>query len=99
VLGYGYTWISGQPTEKQIKTALDAIRTKNGALIDEKKIASTVRDEIGIKQLKYVEFGTFAGIVPLNLEMGTMWLLNDNTRTRLGFGLPTLISFGINFDF
>ena len=99
VLGYGYTWISGQPTEKQIKTALDAIRTKNGALIDEKKIASTVRDEIGIKDLKYFEFGTVAGIVPLNIEMGTMWLLNDNTRTRLGFGLPTLISFGINFDF
>jgi hypothetical protein len=99
VLGYGYTWISGQPTEKQIKSAIEAIRTKKGALIDEKTIPSAVRDEIGIKELKYVEFGTVAGIVPLNLEMGTMWILNDNTRTRLGFGLPTLISFGINFDF
>jgi hypothetical protein len=99
VAGYGYTWISGQPTEKQIKNALEAIRSKNGAFVDEKKIPSMVREEVGIKELKYVEFGTFAVLVPLNLEMGTMWVLNDNTRTRLGFGLPTLISFGVNFDF
>jgi hypothetical protein len=99
LLGYGYTWITGQPTEKQIRSALEAIRTKNGALIDEKKIQSAVRDEVGIKELKYVEIGTVAAILPLNAEMGTMWLLNDNVRTRLGFGLPTLISFGINFDF
>jgi hypothetical protein len=99
LLGYGYTWITGQPTEKQIRSALEAIRTKSGALIDEKKIQSAVRDEVGIKELKYVEIGTVAAILPLNAEMGTMWLLNDNVRTRLGFGLPTLISFGINFDF
>jgi hypothetical protein len=99
VAGYGYTWISGQPTEKQIKNALEAIRSKNGAFADAKKLPSMVREEVGIKELKYVEFGTFAALVPLNLEMGTMWVLNDNTRTRLGFGLPTLISFGINFDF
>lgn len=99
VAGYGYTWISGQPTEKQLKAALEAIRSKNGAFVDEKNIPSLVREETGIKELKYVEFGTFAAIVPLNLEMGTMWLLNDNVRTRLGFGLPTLIAFGVNFDF
>lgn len=99
VLGFGYTWISGQPTEKQLSSALDAIRSKKGAMIEEDKIPFTVRDEVGIKELQYVEFGTVALIVPLNLEMGTMWLLNDNVRTRLGFGLPTLLSFGINFDF
>jgi len=99
VAGYGYTWISGQPTEKQIKNALEAIRSRNGAFVDEKKIPSMVREEVGIKELKYVEFGTFAAVVPLNLEMGTMWVLNDNLRTRLGFGLPTLISFGMNLDF
>ena len=99
VAGYGYTWISGQPTEKQLKNALESIRSKNGAFVDEKKIPSMVREEVGIKELKYVEFGTFAVLVPLNLEMGTMWVLNDNVRTRLGFGLPTLISFGVNFDF
>jgi hypothetical protein len=99
VAGYGYTWISGQPTEKQIRSALDAIRSKKGAFVDVKKIPSMVRDEVGIKELKYVEFGTFAALVPLNLEMGRMWILNDNVRTRLGFGLPTLISFGMNLDF
>ncbi|MFH1710488.1 MAG: hypothetical protein ABH860_05430 [bacterium] len=97
-LGYGYTWISGQPTEAQIKNAIESIRGKNGAFVEEKKIPSMVRDEIGIKSLQYVEFGTVALLVPLNLEMGTMWIWNDNTRTRLGFGLPTLISFGVNLD-
>ena len=99
VMGYGYTWISGQPTENQIKSALDAIRTKKGAFVEEKKIPSMVRDELGIKQLPYVEVGTVALLVPLNFEIGTMWILNDNTRARLGIGLPTLVSFGINFDF
>jgi len=99
VLGYGYTWISGQPTPAQIKSALEVIKSKYGAFVEEKKIPSLVREEVGIKELKYVEFGTVAAVIPLNLEMGTMWILNDNTRTRLGFGLPTLISFGINFDF
>jgi len=99
VAGYGYTWVSGQPTEKQLKEAMDAIRSKYGAFVDEKRIPSMVRDEVGIKELKYVEFGTIAVLVPLNLEMGTMWVLNDNLRTRLGFGLPTLISFGVNLDF
>jgi len=99
VLGYGYTWISGQPTEKQLRSALESIRSKYGAFVEEKKIPSMVRDEVGIKTLKYVQFGTFAGIIPLNLEMGTMWLINDNVRTRLGFGLPTLVSLGINIDF
>jgi len=99
VLGYGYTWVSGQPTEQQLKNALAAIKSKYGAFIEEKKIPSLVRQEVGIKELKYFEFGTVAAIIPLNIEIGTMWILNDNVRTRLGFGLPTLISFGINFDF
>jgi len=99
VLGYGYTWVSGQPTSRQIKNALEAIRSKYGAFVEESKVASMVRKETGVNCLNYVEFGTVALIVPLNLEMGKMWILNDNTRTRLGFGLPTLVSFGINFDF
>jgi len=99
VAGYGYTWFSGQPTKKQIKYALDSISSKYGAFVEEKKLPSLVRNEIGMNQLSYVEFGTVALLVPLNLEMGTMWILNDNTRARLGIGLPTLISFGINFDF
>jgi len=99
VLGYGYTWVSGQPTARQIQNALEAIRSRYGAFVEESKIASMVRKETGINCLNYAEFGTVALIVPLNLEMGKMWILNDNTRTRLGFGLPTLVSFGINFDF
>jgi len=99
VLGYGYTWISGQPTQAQIKAAIESIKAKNGNFVDEKKLPSMVRDEVGIKQLNYVEIGTWAAILPINAEMGMMWILSDNWRTRLGIGLPTLISFGINYDF
>ena len=99
VAGYGYTWFCGQPTKKQIKAALDSISSKYGAFVEEKKLPSLVREALGITQLQYVEFGTFAVLVPLNLEMGNMWILSDNTRARLGIGLPTLVSFGINFDF
>ena len=62
-------------------------------------LPAMVRDETGIKTLNYIELGTVALIVPLNAEMGTQWILSDNLRTRLGFGLPTLISFGVNYDF
>ena len=99
VFGFGYTWISGQPTEKQLKDALEAVSVKNGALVNKNDIPSLVREETGINSLQYVTAGTALLVLPINIEMGTMWILNDNTRTRLGFGLPTLISFGINFDF
>jgi hypothetical protein len=99
VLGFGYTWVSGQPTEKQIKDALEAISVKKGVFVNEKDIPSLVREETGVNSLNYVTAGTALLILPVNIEMGTMWIWNDNMRTRLGFGLPTLISFGVNYDF
>lgn len=99
LLGYNYTWIMGQPTQAQIKSALESIRSKYGAFVEEKKLPSLVREELGIKELTYFDFGTVAVVLPINIEVGTMWILNDSTRARLGFGLPTLITFGINFDF
>lgn len=99
VFGFGYTWISGQPTDKQLKDALEAVSVKNDAVVDKKDIPSLVREKTGINSLQYVTAGTALLVLPINIEMGTMWILNDSTRTRLGFGLPTLISFGINFDF
>lgn len=99
VLGFGYTWVSGQPTERQLKDALASISAKKGMLVNEKDLPSLVREETGVNTLQYVTAGTALLVLPVNFEMGTMWILNDNTRTRLGIGLPTLISFGINFDF
>jgi hypothetical protein len=99
LLGFGYTWYSGQPSDKQITQALASIKDKNGALVNEKDLASLVRKETGITYLDYFEIGTVALLIPANIEMGKMWILNDNLRTRLGFGLPTLLSFGINYDF
>ena len=99
VMGLSYTWYSGQPTKAQVKAALDSVKDKNGAFVNEKDLPSLVREETGITSLNYLEVGTWALIAPINLEIGTMWTVNDHVRTRLGFGLPTLISFGINFDF
>jgi hypothetical protein len=99
VLGYGYTWFSGQPTQKQIKEALGSIKAKNGDVVPAKDLPSMVRQETGITTLNYVQLGTWATILPINAEMGTMWILSDNWRSRLGIGLPTLISFGIAYDF
>jgi hypothetical protein len=91
--------VSGQPTEKQIRKAIDTVRENKGSFVNEKEIPSLVREAAGVNCLDYFELGTVALIVPLNIEMGKMWILNDNTRTRLGFGLPTIVSFGINFDY
>jgi hypothetical protein len=98
LLGIDCTWYSGQPTESQIKQALASIKSKNGAMVSEKDLPSLVRDETGINSLNYFEVGTVALLIPANVEFGKMWILSDNVRTRFGFGLPTLISFGINYD-
>jgi len=91
-IGFAVTWFKGQPSPDDIATAVAKVRSANPG-IEEKKIASLVREELKVKSLNYVGLGV------LNAEMGTEWILSDNMRTRLGFGLPTLISFGINFDF
>jgi hypothetical protein len=97
--GYSYTRISGQPTPEQIKDALESIRSKFGAFVEGKNIPSLVREELGINELNYVEFGTVAAVLPINYEMGKMWIVSDNVRTRIGFGFPTIISIGVNIDF
>lgn len=99
LLGIGFTWYSGQPTKDQIKDALAKVRSENGAMVAEADLPAMVRDKTGINTLNYIELGTVALIVPLNAELGTEWILSDSLRTRLGFGLPTLISFGVNYDF
>lgn len=91
-IGFGYTWFSGYPTPAQIIAAVRAVRSKNPKISD-KDLPSKVRSELGINHLTYVELGI------INAEMGYEWILSDNARTRLGFGIPTIVSFGINFDF
>jgi len=91
-IGFGMTWFKGQPSAADVKAAVARVKAMNPSAT-EKEIPSLVRKELGVNTLNYVELGI------LNAEMGTEWILNDNTRTRFGFGLPTLISFGINWDF
>ena len=91
-IGFAMTWFKGQPSAEDIRAALKRVKTKNPGAAD-KDIPSLVRKELGITSLSYVGLGI------LNAEMGTEWILSDNMRTRFGFGLPTLISFGVNFDF
>lgn len=91
-IGFGYTWFSGYPTADEIYAAAKAVKAKNPDISD-KDLPSQVRKELGVNRLTYVELGI------LNAEMGYEWILGDSVRTRLGIGLPTIISFGINFDF
>lgn len=91
-IGFAVTWFSGVPTADQINAAVARIKSGNPGVTD-KDLPSLVRKELGINKLNYVGLGI------LNAEMGTEWILSDNVRTRFGFGLPTIISFGINIDF
>ena len=91
-IGFGMTWFKGYPSPDEINSAVKSVKSKNSNISD-KDLPSAVRAELGINSLSYVGLGI------VNAEMGTEWILGDNVRTRLGIGLPTLISFGINFDF
>jgi hypothetical protein len=91
-IGFGVTWFSGYPTPAEIYSAVKAVKAKNPNISDE-DIPAKVRDELGVHRLTYVGLGI------INAEMGYEWVVGDSVRTRLGIGLPTIISFGINFDF
>ncbi len=91
-IGFGYTWFSGYPSVADMKAAVIAVK-KNNPGISDSDVPTQARNMLGVNHLTYVELGI------LNAEMGYEWLLTDNVRTRLGIGLPTLISLGINLDF
>jgi hypothetical protein len=91
-IGFGMTWFKGNPSAENINAAVKRVKANNPAISDA-DLPSAVRKELGINTLSYVGLGI------LNAEMGTEWILSDSMRTRFGFGLPTLISFGVNFDF
>jgi hypothetical protein len=91
-IGFGMTWFKGNPSAEDINAAVKTVK-KNNPSISDADLPSAVRSQLGVNSLSYVGLGI------LNAEMGNEWILSDNVRTRLGIGLPTLISFGINFDF
>jgi len=91
-IGFGMTWFKGFPTPEQINAAVKTVKANNPG-VSNKDIPSLVRKQLGITSLSYVGLGL------LNAEIGTEWIVSDNMRTRFGFGLPTIISFGVNFDF
>jgi hypothetical protein len=91
-IGFGFTWFSGYPSIADMKAAVRSVKRNNPG-ISESDIPTKARNLLDINHLTYVELGI------LNAEMGYEWLLTDNVRTRLGIGLPTLISVGINLDF
>jgi len=91
-IGFAMTWFSGQPTADQINAAVAKIKSGNPG-VAEKDIPSLVRKELGVNCLNYVGLGI------INAEIGREWILADNIRTRFGFGLPFIISLGINLDF
>jgi len=97
VLGFGVTWYKGQPSAEDMNAAVQRIKKANPSVSD-KELPLLVRKELG-NSVTYVGLGTALIAVPVNAEMGIQWILSDNCRTRLGIGLPTLLCFGINWDF
>lgn len=91
-IGFGMTWFKDVPTADQINAAVKTVKANNPNISD-KDLPSKVRKQLGITSLSYVGLGL------LNAEMGTEWIVSDSMRTRFGFGLPTIISFGVNIDF
>ncbi len=91
-IGFAMTWFKGQPSVEDLRAAEAKVRASNPGIAD-KDVPSKVRELLGVNSLSYVGLGI------LNAEMGTEWILSDNWRSRLGIGLPALISFGINYDF
>lgn len=96
VLGFGVTWFKS-PSAEDINTAVRDVKAENPG-IAEKDIPAAVRAKLG-NRVTYTHLGTALLILPVNAEVGWQWVINDSTRTRLGIGLPTLICFGINWDF
>lgn len=97
VLGFGVTWFKGQPSAEDMNAAAQRIKKADPSVSDQ-ELPSLVRKELG-NSVTYVGLGTALLVVPVNAEMGIQWILSDNCRTRLGIGLPTLLCFGINWDF
>ncbi len=91
-IGVGMTWFKGYPEPAEIEAAVRAVKEKDPGISDE-DLPSKVREQLDKNPLTYVGLGI------INAEMGYEWVLSDNVRTRLGIGLPTIVSFGINLDF
>jgi len=91
-IGFAMTWFKGNPSAEEIRDAEARVRAANPD-VAEKDIPSLVRKDLGMSTLSYVSLGL------LNAEIGYEYILSDNIRTRLGIGLPAIISFGINWDF
>jgi hypothetical protein len=97
VLGFGVTKFSGQPSVEDLNAAANKIKAANPNISDE-DLGVKVREQLG-NTLTYVNLGTALLIVPVNAEIGYQWVWGNNTRTRLGIGLPTLLCFSINWDY
>jgi hypothetical protein len=97
VFGFGLTTFNGQPTPEQIANAITEIKRADANVAD-KDIPALVRKKLG-NTLTYTHLGTALLVLPINAEIGMQWILSDNCRTRLGIGIPTILCFGINWDF
>ncbi|OQY09699.1 MAG: hypothetical protein B6I28_02520 [Fusobacteriia bacterium 4572_132] len=100
-LGFSHTWILNNPTQSEIKKAVTSVYSQNNSYkLNKNEIKLQIKKELNHNIVNYVSIGTALLIIPANLEYGWMFLSKDgDTRTRIGFGLPTIISVGVNFDF
>jgi len=100
-LGFSRTWILNNPTQNEIKKAITSVYSQNNYYkLDKNEINLQIKKELNHNVVNYISASTALLIVPVNLEYGWMFLSEDgNIRSRIGFGLPTIVSVGVNFDF
>ena len=96
--GFGYTWIFGIPSDEEILDAVKAVKAEYGEDIKTYELPKLVKQQINKGVANYLTAGTVLFILPLNIEYGWMWY-SDTVRFRFGFGLPSLVAIGVNFDF
>ncbi len=97
VLGFGMTWYKGQPSAEDLTAAANTAKATNPGISDS-DLGAAVRKELG-NTVSYVGLGTALLVVPVVAEAGIEWVWDNNSRTRLGIGIPTIICLSINWDY
>ncbi len=99
LIGFSYTWVKGGPSNDDITTSAFFVE-QNYTISDSKQFKELIFDELKSRyKIKYFSIGLCMIPPNFNLEWGRMFILSPNARARIGFGFPTLLTFGINYDF
>ncbi|MGM0509368.1 MAG: hypothetical protein ACQERZ_09480 [Fusobacteriota bacterium] len=101
LLGFSYTWIFDTPKKEEVYEAVSSVYSKNNSYnLSDYQLNLKVKKELDQNVVNYFTLGSAIAIIPINVEYGWMFLSeNSNIRTRIGVGLPTILSVGMSADF